>query len=187
MTNKPEIYRGDIWTVENTQGNEQEVFILGVQKKYCSTIMLKDTEPDENSVRVVSRKVMYADGGKLGYIFYDRFRDFVRTVTDEEMQEIENAVMGALGIEYCCAIPYNSDTNVSEQTAEADETEKAEGQEMVATLPEISETSTVEPKIEDSGSKKKELGHELQVVKLTAERDMLQTLYDDAISRLMTM
>lgn len=42
---------------------------------------------------------MYADAGRLGYTFYDKMVDFVRTLSEEEDRELRKAIGEALDLE----------------------------------------------------------------------------------------
>lgn len=42
---------------------------------------------------------MYADAGRLGYVFYDKMVDFVRTLSDAEYQALRQGIANALNID----------------------------------------------------------------------------------------
>lgn len=42
---------------------------------------------------------MYADAGRLGYVFYDKMVDFVRTLSDAENQALRQGIANALNID----------------------------------------------------------------------------------------
>lgn len=93
-----EINKGEIWKVENGTGTRL-VVVLNCFEKYAATVMLQDTEPTSNAVRVRTVSgLMYADAGRLGYVFYDKMIDFCRALSEEEDQELREAIAEALEI-----------------------------------------------------------------------------------------
>lgn len=94
-----EVVRGDVWEVSRSDGFTECVVILGVNEKYASTTKIVDVEPYENAVNVVCRGKRYIDAGKLGFTYYDKFKDFIRALTDEEMEMLEKKIVEAIGIE----------------------------------------------------------------------------------------
>ena len=169
-TNMLEICRGDIWITDGGNGEATETLVLGAHGKYCTTLLLRPTAPEENAVEVISRTRMYTDAGKPGYVFYNRFREFVKSVPDKEIARIEKGILHALGIESAVMDGW---------------TAKAKEAEPVAAQENTSEKVVEEPEKPQCNCRRRELGHELQVAKLTAERDMMKNLYEDAVSRLM--
>lgn len=97
-----EINKGEIWEVENGAGTRL-VVVLNCYEKYAATVMLQDTEPTSNAVRVRTVSgLMYADAGRLGYVFYDKMVDFARALSEEEDQELRKAIAAALELEVTC-------------------------------------------------------------------------------------
>lgn len=169
-TNMEQIYRGDIWNVECANGKNVDMLVLSVHQSYCTTLTLIPEEPAENAIMVIGKKKMYSDVGKLGYAFKSRLVEFVKAVSDDEMEHIEHAVMDALGIQYQELNFSNNSPDLKDDSAER---------------PDDIETVTVDEISIDRS--KVDLGHEIQIAKLTAERDMMKTLYEDAVSKLMTI
>lgn len=207
-----QIYRGDIWKAEGANGKEMDVLVLATHGMYCSTLVLSPKAPEENPVEIVGRTLMYADAGKLGYTFYNRLISFVKSITDSNMEKVEYAIMDALRIEYVGDITDGCDKaeeNPNDTTADMNDVSFDPSKECgvccikeVAQEPDIaavavdavaSNTATQEPmKSEadvrrDGRCKKEKLGYELQISRLTAERNMMENLYNDAVSKLMTM
>lgn len=93
-----EINSGEVWEVENN-GNTRTVVILACFERYAATIALQDTETCSNEVQIRARDIMYADAGRLGYMYYDKMVDFVRKLTAAEMEGLQEAIRDALNLE----------------------------------------------------------------------------------------
>lgn len=89
---------GDIVTVEQNYGEEREMLILKCHQDYATATMLKEFEPRENSIPVISRDKMYIDAGRTGYIFYDKITGFVKSLPNETVNEIRGKIAVALGL-----------------------------------------------------------------------------------------
>lgn len=89
------INSGEVWEVENGQSTRM-VVVLNCFERYAATVMLQDQEQGENTVAIKVRGIMYADAGRLGYVFYDKMVDYVRTLTEEEEAELRKAICEAL-------------------------------------------------------------------------------------------
>lgn len=94
-----EINKGEIWEVEGNGYGTKLVVVLCCYEKYAATVMLQDQEPGSNAVPVKARDIMYADAGRLGWTFYDKMVDFVRTLSAEEEAELRQAIVAALGLQ----------------------------------------------------------------------------------------
>lgn len=93
--NNYEINKGEIWEVDNN-GSTRLVVVLACFERYAATVMLQDTEPGSNAVAIKACDIMYADAGRLGYAFYDKMVDFVRTLSKEEDYELRRVIAEAL-------------------------------------------------------------------------------------------
>lgn len=96
--NNYEINKGEIWEVDNN-GSVRLVVVLACFERYAATVMLQEQLPGSNAVEVRARNIMYADAGRLGYMFYDKMVDFVRTLSDTEYQELRQGIATALGLQ----------------------------------------------------------------------------------------
>lgn len=96
--NNYEINKGEIWEVDNN-GSVRLVVVLACFERYAATVMLQEQLPGSNAVEVRARDIMYADAGRLGYMFYDKMVDFVRTLSDAEYQELRQGIATALGLQ----------------------------------------------------------------------------------------
>lgn len=95
--NNYEINKGEIWEVDNN-GSTRLVVVLACFERYAATVMLQDTEPGSNAVAIKARDLMYADAGRLGYVFYDKMVDFVRELNHEELAYLRQAINDALSL-----------------------------------------------------------------------------------------
>lgn len=93
-----EINKGEIWEVESGAGTKL-VVVINCFDRYAATVMLQEQEPGSNAVQIVAHGMMYADAGRLGYIFYDKMVDYVRTLSTDEAQELRRAIGEALDLE----------------------------------------------------------------------------------------
>lgn len=87
-----EINKGEIWEVEGNGYGNKLVVVLSCYERYAATVMLQDQEPGSNAVPVKARDIMYADAGRLGWTFYDKMVDFVRTLSEDESYELRRRI-----------------------------------------------------------------------------------------------
>lgn len=93
--NNYEINKGEIWEVDNN-GSVRLVVVLACFERYAATVMLQEQLPGSNAVEVRARDIMYADAGRLGWTFYDKMVDFVRTLSEDESYELRRRIAEAL-------------------------------------------------------------------------------------------
>jgi len=89
---------GDIVTVEKNNGYTEEMLLLKCHDGYASATILREKEPYENAVPVISRQKMYADAGRLCYVFYDMITGYIKSVPDDELENVRQRIGKALGI-----------------------------------------------------------------------------------------
>ena len=85
---------GEIWT--DSTGSKTYL-VLQSRKSVCSTLLL-GTENKENSIMVMARMPMYTDPIMIGYTFSNLLTQFVKTVPEDNMENVKKAVGRALGI-----------------------------------------------------------------------------------------
>ena len=85
---------GEIWT--NSTGSKTYL-VLQNRKSVCSTLLL-GTENKENSIVVMAKVPMYTDPIMIGYTFSSMLTQYVKTVTEDNMETVKKAVARALGI-----------------------------------------------------------------------------------------
>lgn len=102
------VNKGEVWEVVNGE-SARLVVTLNTFEGYAATVMLQSYEPQENSVAIRVRDIMYADAGRLGWVFYDKFVEYVRTLTEDEERELRQAIAKALEVGVICE-PVQEDT-----------------------------------------------------------------------------
>ena len=93
--NNYEINKGEIWEVDNN-GSVRLVVVLACFERYAATVMLQEQLPGSTAVEVRVRDILYADAGRLGWTFYDKMVDFVRTLSEDESYELRRRIAEAL-------------------------------------------------------------------------------------------
>lgn len=91
------INAGEVWQFATTQGI-REILTIQVFNNYAVGLMLVDNPPAENGIRVRSRSMMYADAGRLTYAYYDKFTEFVRATSDDELGHVLDTVTDLLDL-----------------------------------------------------------------------------------------
>lgn len=107
---------GDIVTVEKQNGYTEEMLLLKCHDGYASATILREKEPFENAVPVISRQKMYLDAGRLCYAFYDMITGFVKSVSDDDLERVRREIGNALGIG-SLNVPEAKEPQKSPQTA----------------------------------------------------------------------
>ena len=98
MVNRGEYSDGDIVDVVKNNGNQIEMVLLSCHSNYASALALVETEPRDNAVSVVARVPMYADAGKVQYVFYDNICGFQKALSDDDYMAVKDAVREALNL-----------------------------------------------------------------------------------------
>lgn len=93
-----EFYNGDIWTMQKADGRIYEVLILATHGNYATVLTLLDREPQENCVTIKSKATMYADTGKVNYVFYDKLLDFVKAMPEPDFVKVLRKVGTSLNM-----------------------------------------------------------------------------------------
>lgn len=92
------LHEGDIFSVRRLDGKTAQNLLIKVFDNYSMTLMLKDTPEyiqPENMVEIVSRAVMYADAGRLGYVFNNILdeSEYIRTVGASKLDLIKGKIV----------------------------------------------------------------------------------------------
>ncbi len=95
-----EITKGEVWEVE-TQNSmyTRYAIVLNCFERYAAVVLLQEQKPESNAVEVKAREIMYADAGRLGYLFYDKMIDFVRKLSEKEKKALQKAIVTALDLQ----------------------------------------------------------------------------------------
>lgn len=89
---------GDVVEVETMNGGVREAILLKCHEMYASAIYLVEDEPRECALKVYSRKIMYTDTGKAGYVFYDKIQGLVKQLSEAELSALCSSVANSLGV-----------------------------------------------------------------------------------------
>ena len=87
---------GEIWEMEATNGITKEVVLIQCFGSYAAALTLMDNEPKQNALAVKSLSLKYADCGRLGYCFYDKLTNYIRTLSDGDIAELKRSIADAL-------------------------------------------------------------------------------------------
>lgn len=102
-----EVYKGDIFYIEKGKTGEKSPAVVvtatEVMKKTGCAQVAWLTNKEENfsptHVKIMCMTPSIAICEKLSFAYFDRFGEYVRTCTEKEMQDIDNALLITLGIE----------------------------------------------------------------------------------------
>ena len=185
-----EINSGEVWEIEQN-GSTRTVVILACFERYAATIMLQDTEPCSNEVQVRARDIMYADAGRLGYMYYDKMVDFVRKLTAAEMEGLQEAIRDTLNLETlrqeALGEAQGEIKTLREDLAEAQEKIENQAEELeeaakrVKTLEEEKNSQQVPGTVELAGEDYNSLREELAAA--VREAEVYKRLYEDMLAR----
>lgn len=196
-----EINKGDIWEVESGTGTRLAV-VVAVHERYAATIMLADEEPEGNAVQIKARGIMYADAGRLGFVFYNKMVDYVRTLTEDEDATLRQAIAAALDIpmdEYAYeSVAADADREIESRDLEITQLRrelKENEEERVALLTELEnsqeEAEGLRKQLEDADQEKiKKLAEEsVEMLQALAaarrEAEVYKGLYEDMLARVL--
>ena len=100
MNTTNEFYPGDIWRCKRNDGKgpDDTYIIFAVHDKYATTLKLYDTPSYSNNLEVKADGLMYADTGRLSWVFLDTCKDFIRCMNPKELETLCNSVANALNI-----------------------------------------------------------------------------------------
>lgn len=105
--NNMEVYKGDIFYIEKGKTGEKSPAVVVsatevIEKTGCAQVAWL-TNKEENSssthVKVMCMIPSVAICEKLSFAYLDRFGEYIRTCTEKEIQDIDNAMLATLGIE----------------------------------------------------------------------------------------
>lgn len=174
--NMNDYHDGDIVLVKKNNGDECEMLILKCHENYATASILKDFEPQENAVPVISRDKMWLDAGRTGYLFYDAIIEFVKSLSDENLFSVRQQIASALG--------FNPIVNKPEQEKS---TEKDDG---ILRKEDICHLEDMIQKLTDKAEEKPEIKAadptdrlnldkmRTSLIRASAERDVYKELYE---------
>lgn len=105
--NNMEVYKGDIFYIEKGKTGEKSPAVVVsatevIEETGCAQVAWL-TNKEENSssthAKVMCMTPSVAICEKLSFAYLDRFGEYIRTCTEKEIQDIDNAMLATLGIE----------------------------------------------------------------------------------------
>lgn len=105
--NNMEVYKGDIFYIEKGKTGEKLPAVVVsatevIEETGCAQVAWL-TNKEENSssthAKVMCMTPSVAICEKLSFAYLDRFGEYIRTCTEKEIQDIDNAMLATLGIE----------------------------------------------------------------------------------------
>lgn len=118
MNTTNEFYPGDIWRCKRIDGKDTDIFVIfAVHDRYATTLKLYETPSYSNNLEVKADGLMYADCGRLSWVFLDTCKDFIRCMNPKELETLRNSVAKALNI---TPEPAPTKTTVAEVVVGAD-------------------------------------------------------------------
>lgn len=105
--NNMEVYKGDIFYIEKGKTGEKSPAVVVsatevIEETGCAQVAWL-TNKEENSssthVKVMCMTPSVAICEKLSFAYLDRFGEYIRTCTEKEIQDIDNAMLATFGIE----------------------------------------------------------------------------------------
>lgn len=203
--------RGEIFEYYTANGVTKNALVVSANSRSKDTLMsvvlLDETEKGGYSVPIVCGTKMYANCNTLSYGQRHRFGSFIKRATDEEMEEIDKAIIDTLDLE----LPHGDEDlgtvmELKKQLANAHETierqmievnkataERDEAKKDVQYFQHYAETykeQIAELNVE-IGCREEEIRelkakgtNNTDVARVTAERDLYKTLYEQMLERL---
>lgn len=163
--------RGEIFEFTTSRGDLRKVLIISDDARRYSRnltgILLNEESKGEYGVQILCGCLMYAECDRISHIKADAIGNYIRTATDEEMQNIDETIMDALGLkaEHEAAIP---DSKLEKELAEAR-----------AKIMELETRQTYSPEQVDAISRQAN-----EAIRLKAERDVYKELYEKLLERM---
>lgn len=102
-----EVYKGDIFYIEKGETGEKSPAVVVsatevIEETGCAQVAWL-TNKEENSssthAKVMCMTPSVAICEKLSFAYLDRFGEYIRTCTEKEIQDIDNAMLATFGIE----------------------------------------------------------------------------------------
>lgn len=177
------MYRGDIFYMENTDGSKKPVIIITPDEileknpDYVYTILMTTKEKDQapTHVEVMCKVPSVALCERIYGTNVDRIGEYIRSCTKEEIQKVDEAIMLTLGIaENNNAADQERIKQLEEQLAK----EKETSDRILAKFREEAERY-------NELEREKEYGNDKEYIRAIAERDVYKSMYMDLLERKM--
>lgn len=90
---------GEIWTMAlNQKDQERQFLVLADHGNFVTGLPLYDIEREEHDISVLSKIRMYTNSAMISYSFADRLIEFVKRISDDELNSILRNIAESLGI-----------------------------------------------------------------------------------------
>ena len=177
------MYRGDIFYMENTDGSEKPVIIITpdeiLEKKpdYVYTILMTTKEKDQGPthVEVMCKVPSVALCERIYGTNVDRIGEYIRSCTEEEIQKVDEAIMLTLGI------TENNNAAARERIKQLEEQLAKEKETSDRILTKFREETERYNELE----REKGYGNDKEYIRAVAERDVYKNMYMDLLERKM--
>lgn len=177
------MYRGDIFFMENTDGNEKPVIIITPDEileknpDYVYTILMTTKEKDQahTHVEVMCKVPSVALCERIYRVDVDRIGEYIRSCTKEEIQKVDEAIMLTLGI------AGNNNAADQERIKQLEEQLAKEKETSDRILAKFREETERYNELE----REKGYGNDKEYIRVVAERDVYKNMYMDLLERKM--
>ena len=178
------MYRGDIFYMENTDGSEKPVIIITPDEileknpDYVYTILMTTKEKDQapTHVEVMCKVPSVALCERIYGTNVDRIGEYIRSCTKEEIQKVDEAIMLTLGI------AGNNNAADQERIKQLEEQLAKEKETSDRILAKFREEAERYNELE----REKGYGNDKEYIRAIAERDVYKSMYMDLLERKMT-
>lgn len=89
---------GEVWKMQASDGVEYSVIILKDHGAIVSALRLKDERAVNDDLEIVAGAKMYADCRKVYFLRHNALTEFVRALSEAELQDIKTKVAAALDL-----------------------------------------------------------------------------------------
>lgn len=177
------MYRGDIFYMENTDGSEKPVIIITPDEileknpDYVYTILMTTKEKDQapTHVEVMCKVPSVALCERIYGTNVDRIGEYIRSCTKEEIQKVDEAIMLTLGI------AGNNNAADQERIKQLEEQLAKEKETSDRILEKFREEAERYNELE----REKGYGNDKEYIRAIAERDVYKSMYMDLLERKM--
>lgn len=177
------MYRGDIFYMENTDGSEKPVIIITPDEileknpDYVYTILMTTKEKDQapTHVEVMCKVPSVALCERIYGTNVDRIGEYIRSCTKEEIQKVDEAIMLTLGI------AGNNNAADQERIKQLEEQLAKEKETSDRILAKFREEAERYNELE----REKGYGNDKEYIRAIAERDVYKSMYMDLLERKM--
>lgn len=177
------MYRGDVFYMENTDGNEKPVIIITPDEileknpDYVYTILMTTKEKDKapTHVEVMCKVPSVALCERIYRVNVDRIGEYIRSCTKEEIQKVDEAIMLTLGI------AGNNNAADQERIKQLEEQLAKEKETSDRILTKFREETERYNELE----REKGYGNDKEYIRAVAERDVYKNMYMDLLERKM--